>query len=156
MQAFVNVNETVGAVFFLTAILQVASSNCTCFFNSELPPAPFNILACNVTDTSATITWSLAEGNSISKVTILYQREQDDLRQLVEIAVPRDQLAMLFQLRGLLQDTFYRVDLWTTNNIGESQDRSQIEIKTLTHQESASEPTDLITHLCFHITFRLQ
>ncbi|XP_041915335.1 tyrosine-protein kinase receptor Tie-2 [Alosa sapidissima] len=105
--------------------------------SNELPPAPFNILACNVTDTSATITWSLAEGNSISKVTILYQRDQDDLRQLVEIAVPQDQLAMQFQLRGLLQDTLYQVELWAANNMGESQDRPQIHVRTLTHQESA-------------------
>ncbi|KAL2100137.1 hypothetical protein ACEWY4_004531 [Coilia grayii] len=105
--------------------------------SNELPSAPFNVLSCNVTDTSATITWSLAEGNSISKVTILYQREEEDLRQLVEIAVPQDQLAMHFQLRGLLQDTPYQVELWATNNVGDSQERPQVRVRTLTQQESA-------------------
>lgn len=128
------------------------------FCNLDLPPAPFNILTCNVTDTSATLTWSLAEGNSISKVTILYQEEQEDLRQLVEIAVPQDQLAMQFQLRGLLQDTLYRVDLWATNNLGESQERPQVHVRTLTQLESASKHTVVIPHLCsltniYHIIY---
>uniref|UniRef100_A0AAY4A4P1 receptor protein-tyrosine kinase n=1 Tax=Denticeps clupeoides TaxID=299321 RepID=A0AAY4A4P1_9TELE len=107
--------------------------------SNELPPAPSNINPCNISDTSAIVTWMLEEGNSISKVMIRFQDEQEDYSQLVEISVPMDQQAMQFQLRGLKPNTLYLVDLWCRNNIGESTDRPQVPFKTLTHQEVASE-----------------
>uniref|UniRef100_A0A673ZHI1 receptor protein-tyrosine kinase n=1 Tax=Salmo trutta TaxID=8032 RepID=A0A673ZHI1_SALTR len=41
--------------------------------SNELPPAPSSIRSCNITDTSAIITWSLVEGHSISKVMLRFQ-----------------------------------------------------------------------------------
>uniref|UniRef100_A0A673ZFT9 receptor protein-tyrosine kinase n=1 Tax=Salmo trutta TaxID=8032 RepID=A0A673ZFT9_SALTR len=38
--------------------------------SNELPPAPSSIRSCNITDTSAIITWSLVEGHSISKFIV--------------------------------------------------------------------------------------
>uniref|UniRef100_A0A8C7C7K9 receptor protein-tyrosine kinase n=1 Tax=Oncorhynchus kisutch TaxID=8019 RepID=A0A8C7C7K9_ONCKI len=46
---------------------------------SELPPAPSAIRSCNVTDTSAIITWSLAEGYSISKVMLPNQMHEGNM-----------------------------------------------------------------------------
>ncbi|KAK6322894.1 hypothetical protein J4Q44_G00076860 [Coregonus suidteri] len=115
--------------------------------SNELPPAPSNIRSCNITDTSAIITWSLAEGHSISKVMLRFQDNTlADYSQLAEINVPQQveeglqgQLAnqMQFQLRGLKPDTPYLVEIWSKNNMGESLEKPQIPLRTMTLQESS-------------------
>lgn len=105
--------------------------------SSELPPPPANISTCNITDSSADITWSVAEGHSISRTMIRYQQmEQTDYSQQVELGV-QDQTNMRFQLRGLRADTTYQLELWSVNNMGESVERPQITLKMLTPQESS-------------------
>ncbi|KAM6986254.1 angiopoietin-1 receptor [Aplochiton taeniatus] len=118
--------------------------------SNELPPAPFNIMSCNISDTSAIITWSLKEGHSISKVLIRFQDTAlADYSQLAEINVLPDQTqqdspnqavpsqAMQFQLRGLRPDTPYMVEVWCGNNMGESLDKPHITFSTLSPQESS-------------------
>uniref|UniRef100_A0A8C1DRL3 receptor protein-tyrosine kinase n=1 Tax=Cyprinus carpio carpio TaxID=630221 RepID=A0A8C1DRL3_CYPCA len=105
--------------------------------SDQLPPPPANISTCNISDSSADITWSVAEGHSISKAMIRYQQtEQMDYSQQVELGV-QDQTNMRFQLRGLRADTTYQLELWSINNMGESVERPQITLKTLTLQESS-------------------
>ncbi|XP_038826891.1 tyrosine-protein kinase receptor Tie-2-like [Salvelinus namaycush] len=114
--------------------------------SNELPPAPSNIRSCNITDTSAIITWSLVEGHSISKVMLRFQdNAMADYSQLAEINVPQQgegpgqQAAnqMQFQLRGLKPDTPYLVEIWSKNNMGESLEKPQIPLRTMTLQESS-------------------
>ncbi|XP_036385562.1 tyrosine-protein kinase receptor Tie-2 [Megalops cyprinoides] len=105
--------------------------------SNELPPPPFNIMHCNITDSSAVLIWSLEEGNSISKVNIRFQdTDLADYSQQAEINVQEHQ-AMQFQLRGLRANTSYLVEMWATNNIGKSLNNPQIQIKTMPPQESS-------------------
>ncbi|XP_064833309.1 angiopoietin-1 receptor-like isoform X2 [Oncorhynchus masou masou] len=114
--------------------------------SNELPPAPSAIRGCNVTDTSAIITWSLAEGYSISKVMLRFQDNTlADYSQLAEINIPQQgeglqgqvDNQMQFQLRGLKPDTPYLVEIWSKNNMGESLEKPQIPLQTMTLQESS-------------------
>ncbi|XP_067114605.1 angiopoietin-1 receptor [Osmerus mordax] len=121
--------------------------------SNELPPAPSNIMSCNISDTSAIIAWALAEGNSISKVLIRFQDTAlADYSQLAELTLQQDQepsqfqaqlqaqiqpQATQFQLRGLRPDTPYLVEVWSRNNMGESLEKPQISIKTLTLRENS-------------------
>lgn len=115
-----------------------------CSNPSELPPPPANISTCNISDSSAIITWSVAEGHSVSRAVIRYQQtEQTDYSQQVELGVQPDQTSMRFQLRGLRADSTYQLELWTVNNMGESAERPQISLQTLTPQESSRESVNL-------------
>ncbi|XP_056600994.1 tyrosine-protein kinase receptor Tie-2 isoform X2 [Triplophysa dalaica] len=106
--------------------------------SDQLPPPTTNISTCNISDTSAMVTWLLVEGHSISRVIIRYQQtEQSDYSQQAELGVHAEQTAMSFQLRGLRSDSTYQLELWTINNIGESAERPQLTLKTLTPQESS-------------------
>uniref|UniRef100_A0A672RKR7 receptor protein-tyrosine kinase n=1 Tax=Sinocyclocheilus grahami TaxID=75366 RepID=A0A672RKR7_SINGR len=107
--------------------------------SDQLPPPPANISTCNISDSSAVITWSVAEGHSISRAMIRYQQtEQTDYSQQVELCV-QDQTSMRFQLRGLRADSTYELELWSVNNMGESVERPQITLKTLPPQESSRD-----------------
>lgn len=100
--------------------------------SDQLPPPPANISTSNISDTSAIVTWLVVEGHSIFKVLIRYQQtEQSDYSQQVQIGVQAEQRSMQFELRGLRSDTIYQLELWTINNIGESEKRPQLTIKTL-------------------------
>ncbi|KAK9975468.1 hypothetical protein ABG768_023507 [Culter alburnus] len=106
--------------------------------SDQLPPPPANISTCNISDSSAIITWSVAEGHSISRAVIRYQQtEQTGYSQQVELDVQPDQTSMGFQLRGLRADSTYQLELLTINNMGESTERPQISLQTLTPQESS-------------------
>ncbi|KAJ8285230.1 hypothetical protein GJAV_G00024450 [Gymnothorax javanicus] len=105
--------------------------------SNELPPPPFGIKTSNITDSSAVIAWSLAEGNSISMVMIRFQDlSRADYNQLAEINVYEDP-AMQFQLRGLKADTTYAVEIWARNNMGVSLNNPELHIKTMKQQESS-------------------
>ncbi|KAJ8402082.1 hypothetical protein AAFF_G00373170 [Aldrovandia affinis] len=104
--------------------------------SNERPPAPVGVMSCNISDSSAIITWSLEEGNSISKVIIRFQdTDLADYSQQAEINV-QEHHPMQFELRGLKADTSYLVEIWAENNIGKSLNIQQLAIKTLTPQES--------------------
>ncbi|XP_076867475.1 angiopoietin-1 receptor isoform X2 [Brachyhypopomus gauderio] len=105
--------------------------------SDELPPAPTDVLASNITDSSAIITWAIAEGHSISKVVIRYQEsENDDYSQQVELAVQAGQRNLHFQLRGLRPDTSYLLELWSRNNMGQSEEKTPVSLRTLTPEEN--------------------
>ncbi|XP_033869556.3 angiopoietin-1 receptor-like [Acipenser ruthenus] len=105
-------------------------------FSDELPPPPFNIQKINITDSSAIISWSLEEGNSISSVIIRYKNsDAEDYSQQTEINV-REHAVTQFQLRGLKSDTHYMVEIWAKNNIGVSQGNPRLEIKMRKQQDN--------------------
>ncbi|MGH0147435.1 UNVERIFIED_CONTAM: hypothetical protein FKN15_031526 [Acipenser sinensis] len=105
-------------------------------FSDELPPPPFNIQKSNITDSSAIISWSLEEGNSVSSVIIRYKNsDAEDYSQQTEINV-REHAVTQFQLRGLKSDTHYMVEIWAKNNIGVSQGNPRLEIKTRKQQDN--------------------
>ncbi|XP_072553243.1 angiopoietin-1 receptor [Salminus brasiliensis] len=102
------------------------------------PPAPSDVSVSNTTDSSSIISWNIDEGHSISKVIIHYQEmEEADYSQQVELGVQVGQTNMHFQLRGLRPNTDYLLELWTINNIGQSEEKKGIHLMTLTPQESA-------------------
>ncbi|XP_051523231.1 tyrosine-protein kinase receptor Tie-2 [Myxocyprinus asiaticus] len=106
--------------------------------SDQLPPPPDNVSTCNISDSSAIITWSIVEGHSISRVIIRYeQMGRSDYSQQVELGVQVEQTNMQFQLRGLRAETTYQLEIWTINNMGESAERPQFSLKTLTPQESS-------------------
>lgn len=97
----------------------------------ELPPPPYDVEACNITDSTATIKWNLREGNSICKVSIRFQvAGQLSISHMTEINV-EDLPALQFQFTGLKANTSYLVDIWVKNNIGESLKNPPIQLKTL-------------------------
>ncbi|KAI1904886.1 hypothetical protein AGOR_G00010280 [Albula goreensis] len=106
--------------------------------SNECPPAPFGIMSCNITDSSAVISWSLEEGNSISRVVIRFQdKNLADYSQQADINVQGSQ-SMQFELRGLKADTPYLVEIWAENNIGKSRNIPKLDIKTLPPPETSS------------------
>ncbi|XP_060769413.1 tyrosine-protein kinase receptor Tie-2 isoform X1 [Neoarius graeffei] len=106
--------------------------------SDELPPAPSDVSMSNLTDSSVILSWSIAEGHSISKVIIRYQEaEEAGYSQQVDLGVQASQNSMHFMLRGLKDDTEYRLELWTINNMGESKMKEQTSLRTLTPQESS-------------------
>ncbi|XP_067295907.1 angiopoietin-1 receptor [Pseudorasbora parva] len=135
--------------------------------SDQLPPPPANISTCNISDSSAIISWSVSEGHSINQSSIRFQQvEQVDkvewvekeewvekvdkvdkvekvekveqiYSQQVDFKVQPDQTRIRFQLRGLRADSIYQLELWTINNMGESAERPRIRLQTLTPQESA-------------------
>ncbi|XP_048874691.1 tyrosine-protein kinase receptor Tie-2 isoform X1 [Brienomyrus brachyistius] len=104
--------------------------------SNDLPPPPYGVEACNVTDSSATIKWNLREGNSICKVSIRFQvADLLAISQMAEINV-QDLPALQFQFTGLKANTSYLVEIWVKNNIGESHDNPRIQLKTLLENAS--------------------
>ncbi|XP_039517515.1 tyrosine-protein kinase receptor Tie-2 [Pimephales promelas] len=105
--------------------------------SDQRPPPPANISTYDISDSSAIITWCVPEGHSVSRAIIRYQQtEQEDYSQQVELGVQPDQTSMSFQLRGLRADSTYQLQLWTLNNVGESAERPEVTLQTLTSQES--------------------
>ncbi|XP_062844515.1 angiopoietin-1 receptor [Trichomycterus rosablanca] len=106
--------------------------------SDELPPTPSDVSISNITDSSAIISWTITEGHSVSKVLIRYQQsEEAEYNQQVELGVQEFQRTMQFMLRGLRADTEYLLELWSINNIGESLEKEQVQLRTITPQESS-------------------
>nr|AAI63579.1 Endothelium-specific receptor tyrosine kinase 2 [Danio rerio] len=107
--------------------------------SDQLPPPPANISIWNISDTSAVLTWAVAEGESVSRAVIRFQQvEQAQYRQQVELPVQTQQLHMRFQLLGLRPNTGYQLQLWTVNNMGESAESPPVSLMTLPQQESSA------------------
>ncbi|KAM9441454.1 angiopoietin-1 receptor isoform 2-T2 [Clarias gariepinus] len=103
-----------------------------------IPPPPFNVSTSNITDSSANLSWSIDEGYSISKVIIHYQQAEEAVySQQVDLGVQPSQNSMHFMLRGLRADTKYLLELWTVNNMGQSEMKEHVPLKTLTPQENS-------------------
>ncbi|MBN3295529.1 TIE2 protein, partial [Amia calva] len=104
--------------------------------SNVIPPAPFDIKTCNISDSSAVISWEVEKGNSIFTVIIRYKESSTEgYSQQIEINVLEHTTSQC-ELRGLKPDTSYLVEIWAKNNIGESSNNPRLLLKTGKQQES--------------------
>lgn len=100
-----------------------------CLF-SGIPPAPNNIRFSNTTDTSSVISWTAAEGHSISSIIISYKIYGKAEYNHIDIIIKNTSITQ-YQLKGLEPDTVYQVQINAQNNIGLSNPNTSFELKTL-------------------------
>ncbi|KAG8455118.1 hypothetical protein GDO86_001362 [Hymenochirus boettgeri] len=97
-------------------------------YSDKIPPAPGNINIFNLTDSSASISWTVEEGHSISVVIIRYKifgnTEYNHDIKIINITIVQH------QLKGLEPDTPYLVEFCTENNVGQSFPNPVRELKT--------------------------
>ncbi|XP_036259478.1 angiopoietin-1 receptor isoform X2 [Molothrus ater] len=95
-----------------------------------IPPAPNNIRFSNTTDTSSVISWTAAEGHSISSIIISYKIYGKAEYNHIDIIIKNTSITQ-YQLKGLEPDTVYQVQINAQNNIGLSNPNTSFELKTL-------------------------
>lgn len=102
---------------------------CLCLF-SGIPPAPYNIRFSNTTDTSSVISWTTAEGHSISSIIISYKIYGKAEYNHIDIIIKNTSITQ-YHLKGLEPNTVYQVQINAQNNIGLSNPNTSFELKTL-------------------------
>ncbi|XP_066194955.1 angiopoietin-1 receptor isoform X2 [Sylvia atricapilla] len=95
-----------------------------------IPPAPNNIRFSNTTDTSSVISWTAAEGHSISSIIISYKIYGKAEYNHIDIIIKNTSITQ-YHLKGLEPDTVYQVQINAQNNIGLSNPNTSFELKTL-------------------------
>ncbi|XP_071280611.1 angiopoietin-1 receptor isoform X2 [Agelaius tricolor] len=103
-----------------------------------IPPAPNNIRFSNTTDTSSVISWTAAEGHSISSIIISYKIYGKAEYNHVDIIIKNTSITQ-YQLKGLEPDTVYQVQINAQNNIGLSNPNTSFELKTLPETKAPYE-----------------
>lgn len=102
---------------------------CLCLFPG-IPPAPYNIKFSNITDTSSVISWTTAEGHSISSIIISYKIYGKAEYNHIDIIIKNTTITQ-YHLKGLEPNTVYQVQINAQNNIGLSNPNTSFELKTL-------------------------
>ncbi|KAM3655753.1 angiopoietin-1 receptor isoform 2-T2 [Ammospiza maritima maritima] len=103
-----------------------------------IPPAPNNIRFSNTTDTSSVISWTAAEGHSISSIIISYKIYGKAGYNHVDIIIKNTSITQ-YQLKGLEPDTVYQVQINAQNNIGLSNPNTSFELRTLPETKAPYE-----------------
>ncbi|XP_054145811.1 angiopoietin-1 receptor isoform X2 [Melozone crissalis] len=103
-----------------------------------IPPAPNNIRFSNTTDTSSVISWTAAEGHSISSIIISYKIYGKAEYNHVDIIIKNTSITQ-YQLKGLEPDTVYQVQINAQNNIGLSNPNTSFELRTLPETKAPHE-----------------
>ncbi|XP_014126827.1 angiopoietin-1 receptor isoform X2 [Zonotrichia albicollis] len=103
-----------------------------------IPPAPNNIRFSNTTDTSSVISWTAAEGHSISSIIISYKIYGKAEYNHVDIIIKNTSITQ-YQLKGLEPDTVYQVQINAQNNIGLSNPNTSFELRTLPETKAPYE-----------------
>ncbi|KAL9821467.1 angiopoietin-1 receptor isoform 2-T2 [Geothlypis trichas] len=103
-----------------------------------IPPAPNNIRFSNTTDTSSVISWTAAEGHSISSIIISYKIYGKAEYNHIDIIIKNTSITQ-YQLKGLEPDTVYQVQINAQNNIGLSNPNTSFELKTLPETKAPYE-----------------
>ncbi|XP_030824962.1 angiopoietin-1 receptor isoform X2 [Camarhynchus parvulus] len=103
-----------------------------------IPPAPNNIRFSNTTDTSSVISWTAAEGHSISSIIISYKIYGKAEYNQIDIIIKNTSITQ-YQLKGLEPDTVYQVQINAQNNIGLSNPNTSFELKTLPETKATYE-----------------
>uniref|UniRef100_A0A8C5LHS4 receptor protein-tyrosine kinase n=1 Tax=Leptobrachium leishanense TaxID=445787 RepID=A0A8C5LHS4_9ANUR len=109
-------------------------------YSDKTPPPPANINIVNITDSSATISWSIEEGHSISSITIRYKMF-GNMEYNHDIKIKNISIAQ-YQLKGLEANSPYLVELCAENNIGESVQNPVKELMTRQEVRGAHESKD--------------
>ncbi|XP_039589193.1 angiopoietin-1 receptor isoform X2 [Passer montanus] len=104
-----------------------------------IPPAPNNIRFSNTTDTSSVISWTAAEGHSISSIIISYKIYGKAEYNHIDIIIKNTSITQ-YHLKGLEPDTVYQVQINAQNNIGLSNPNTSFELKTLPETKAPYEP----------------
>ncbi|XP_058679210.1 angiopoietin-1 receptor isoform X1 [Ammospiza nelsoni] len=107
-------------------------------FSDRIPPAPNNIRFSNTTDTSSVISWTAAEGHSISSIIISYKIYGKAGYNHVDIIIKNTSITQ-YQLKGLEPDTVYQVQINAQNNIGLSNPNTSFELRTLPETKAPYE-----------------
>ncbi|XP_062985275.1 angiopoietin-1 receptor [Elgaria multicarinata webbii] len=108
-------------------------------FSNRLPPSPDNIKIINVTDSSAIISWSTAEGHSISSIILSYKIYGKTEYNHIDVTI-RNATITQYHLKGLEPNTEYLVQIRAQNNIGSSNPNPSYELKTLPETKVPYEP----------------
>ncbi|XP_077646378.1 angiopoietin-1 receptor isoform X2 [Lonchura striata] len=103
-----------------------------------IPPAPNNIRFSNITDTSSVISWTAAEGHSISSIIISYKIYGKAEYNHIDIIIKNTSITQ-YHLKGLEPDTVYQVQINAQNNIGLSNPNTSFELKTLPETKASYE-----------------
>ncbi|KAM7025069.1 angiopoietin-1 receptor isoform 2-T2 [Acridotheres tristis] len=103
-----------------------------------IPPAPNNIRFSNTTDTSSVISWTAAEGHSISSIIISYKIYGKAEHNHIDIIIKNTSITQ-YHLKGLEPDTVYQVQINAQNNIGLSNPNTSFELKTLPETKAPYE-----------------
>ncbi|RLV96999.1 hypothetical protein DV515_00012226, partial [Chloebia gouldiae] len=107
-------------------------------FSDRIPPAPNNIRFSNITDTSSVISWTAAEGHSISSIIISYKIYGKAEYNHIDIIIKNTSITQ-YHLKGLEPDTVYQVQINAQNNIGLSNPNTSFELKTLPETKASYE-----------------
>ncbi|XP_063311249.1 angiopoietin-1 receptor [Pelobates fuscus] len=109
-------------------------------YSDKLPPPPGNVNIVNVTDSSATLSWSVEEGHSISSITIRYKifgnTEYNHDIKIRNISIVQ------YQLKGLEANSPYLVEICAENNVGESIQNPLKDLMTRQETKGSSESKD--------------
>ncbi|XP_065519980.1 angiopoietin-1 receptor isoform X2 [Lathamus discolor] len=103
-----------------------------------IPPAPYNIRFSNTTDTSSVISWTTAEGHSISSIIISYKIYGKAEYNHIDIIIKNTSITQ-YHLKGLEPNTVYQVQINAQNNIGLSNPNTSFELKTLPETKASYE-----------------
>ncbi|XP_063279599.1 angiopoietin-1 receptor isoform X2 [Prinia subflava] len=103
-----------------------------------IPPAPNNIRFSNTTDTSSVISWTAAEGHSISSIIISYKIYGKAEYNHIDIIIKNTSITQ-YHLKGLEPDTVYQIQINAQNNIGLSNPNTSFELKTLPETKAPYE-----------------
>ncbi|XP_056370824.1 angiopoietin-1 receptor isoform X2 [Oenanthe melanoleuca] len=103
-----------------------------------IPPAPNNVRFSNTTDTSSVISWTAAEGHSISSIIISYKIYGKAEHNHIDIIIKNTSITQ-YHLKGLEPDTVYQVQINAQNNIGLSNPNTSFELKTLPETKAPYE-----------------
>ncbi|KAI6058481.1 Angiopoietin-1 receptor [Aix galericulata] len=107
-------------------------------FSDRIPPAPYNIKFSNTTDTSSVISWTTAEGHSISSIIISYKIYGKAEYNHIDIIIKNTTITQ-YHLKGLEPNTVYQVQINAQNNIGLSNPNTSFELKTLPETKAPYE-----------------
>ncbi|XP_066474655.1 angiopoietin-1 receptor [Tiliqua scincoides] len=100
-------------------------------YSDQLPPSPDNIKIMNVTDSSAIISWSTAEGHSISSIILNYKISgKTEYSNQIDVTIKNTTITQ-YHLKGLEPNTQYLVQIRAQNNVGQSNSKLFYELKTL-------------------------
>uniref|UniRef100_A0A6J0U0K4 receptor protein-tyrosine kinase n=2 Tax=Amniota TaxID=32524 RepID=A0A6J0U0K4_9SAUR len=99
-------------------------------FSDRFPPSPDNIKIMNITDSSAIISWSTAEGHSISSIILSYKIYGKTEYNHIDVTIKNTTITQ-YHLKGLEPNTEYTVQIRAQNNVGTSITNPSYEMKTL-------------------------
>ncbi|XP_058026593.1 angiopoietin-1 receptor isoform X2 [Ahaetulla prasina] len=107
-------------------------------FSDRYPPPPDNIKIMNITDSSAVISWSAAEGHSISSIILSYKKFGKTEYNQIDVTIKNATITQ-YNLKGLEPDTLYLVQITAQNNFGKSEN-NLYELRTLPESKVSGEP----------------